>query len=248
MPDSLQAAEEHYQQGYRWFGDGKWELALEELKLCLKSNPWKRKYSRLYSRVAAQLIARHYQQVAEELLFAGRFAEAISSYRRVLKLKIDSGKFRRLIRQTRQLQRGLMLMYEQAGELLIQEKLTKARRKVLELLKQTPQWVEAQTLLARIEQREQAQELYAQGTKLYRAGHCEQARRLLEQSLGLDRDYSAPQGLLGRINQELTKRDYTPKPELTPGNPLEESVLMLEEAAEVSLADNGLAKKPEVKD
>jgi tetratricopeptide (TPR) repeat protein len=241
--DNLQTAEKHYQQGYRWFEAGEWKLALEELKLCLKHDPLRRKYSRFYSRIAAELIAHHYRQAAEELQREGRFAEAIDGLRRVLRLKINPREFRRLIRQTKQLQRWLTAVYEQACELLAQEKLTKAKRKALELLEQAPQWTEAQTLLARIEQREQAQELYAQGAKLYRANHYEEARRLLEQSLVLDRNYSAPRVLLERMSQELITTDYEPEPEPAPSLPLEESVLLLEEAAEVPIADGRPAEK-----
>jgi tetratricopeptide (TPR) repeat protein len=233
----MQTAEKHYKEGQRRFNAGEWELAHEELMLCLKHDPWKRKYSRFYSQIAARLIARHYRQEAEELLLQGRFSDAITSYRQLLKLKINSRECKRLIHQTKRLQQSLRAVYEEAHELLVQEKLTKARRKVLELLEQIPKCEDAQTLLALIEKREQAQELYAQGSKLYREGRYEEARRLLEQSLALDREYSTPQMLLERVNHELGRGGSDLRPEPEHGMPLEESILLLEEVAEGALHD-----------
>ncbi len=245
MPDGPANIKEHYKQSYRSFKAGEWEQALAELRLCLKQNPLKRKYSRLYSQIAAQLIAQHYQQEAETLHLQGRFAELINNYQRAVHLKIYPRHFRQLIRQTRQFQQWVMDMYQQAGDLLTQEKLTKARRKAQELLEHTPQWLEPQKLLAKIEQREQAQDLYTKANSLYRDGKYEDARWLLEQSQELDQDYSAPQVLLSRIKEKLGQPEHQIIDAAAEHSlPLAESVLLLEEGAEIFRVDNELTKKP----
>ena len=240
MSANAQLAEEHYQQGYHRLKAEEWELALEELRLCLKLNPLNRKYSRLYVQIAAHLIARHYQQVAEGFQLQGRFDEAINSYLHVLKLNIYPKHFKRLIRHSKQLQQEVMNMYEQAGELLTQEKLTKARRKAEELLEQTPRWLEPQALLRQIQQREQAQALYTQGYNLYRDGRYEEAHRFLKKSLALYKDFSAPQTLLERIKEKSGHGV-----ESTSGLPLEESILLLEDGAEGLSQNKTAAEKPE---
>ncbi len=266
MPDGSPNIDELYKLSYSSFKAGEWNRALEELTLCLRQNPLKRKYSKLYSRIATQLIAQHYREIAETLYLQGRFNEAINNYQRAIGLKIYPRHFRHLIRQTRQFQQWIMDIYQRANELLVQEKLTKAKRKVQELLEHTPQWLEPQYLLAKIERLEQAHELYHQANSLYKDGKYEDARWLLEQCLELDKEYADPQLLLYRVREKLEQQYYqdqdqgiaqyvdqnideasAPAPaaaaEKDHGLALGESVLLLEEGAEVLHVNDKLTKK-----
>jgi tetratricopeptide (TPR) repeat protein len=267
MPDSMSNIENHYKQSCNSFKAGEWEQALEELMICLRQNPLKRKYSMLYNRIAAQLIARHYQEAVETLYLQGRFDEAINNYQRVISLRISPRHFRQLIRQARQIQQSIMNLYRQANELLDQEKLTKAKRKAQELLEYTPQWLEPQHLLAKIEQCEQAHDLYHQANSFYRDGKYEDARWLLEQCLELDKNFTGPQLLLHRVKEKLEQQNYQVKDrgigqafaqkidqcldktaataEYDHGLALEESVMLLEEGAEVRHVDEAPPKRPD---
>lgn len=229
--NSSPSAEEYYKRGRNHFASGECEPALRELTLCLEINPLKRKYSRLYSQIAAELLARHYEHLTQGYMLQGRFAEVIENYHRLSQLGIYPKKFKHQINQCKKLQQLIMTTYEEACELLAQEKLTKAKRKTQEVLEQTPHWLEPQKLLQHIEHREEAQDLYAQGVNMYKEGKHEEARWLLEQSLALDNDYSAPQALLDRIKKEYAQHDYDQKSEQV--FHLKESVLLLEDGAEV---------------
>ncbi len=247
MSNSQQAAEEHYNRGYSCFESGEYEPALKELTLCLEINPLKRKYGRFYSKIAAELLALHYHHLAQTYILQGRFAEVIKNYHRLLQLGIYPRKFKRQINYCKKFQQSVMSIYKEACELLAQEKLTKAKRKALEVLEHTPHWLVPQKLLRRIEQRDEAQDLYAQGFTLYKNGKHEEARRLLKQSLALDKDYSAPQVLLDRIKEKLPRRDYNQRHEQILH--LEESVLLLEDEAEVHRKnnENSVAKPKKIK-
>jgi tetratricopeptide (TPR) repeat protein len=237
IPDDPTAIEEYYKRGRHRFDAGELESALEDLMACLQYKPCKLRYSRLYSKIAAQLIARHYKVVAEEQKAHGWFTQAIQGYQQAIRLKINVKEFKRLMHQAKKLRTRLSTLYDQACELLAQEKHTKAKRKAVELLEQVPQCEEAQKLLRLITQREQAQELYAKGSQLYRTGCYEDARRVVKQSLNLNKEYSASQMLLDQINQELINNDNDLTMEPVKVIPLADSILLLEEDAEVYIKD-----------
>jgi len=234
-PNSRQIANEHYERGYRLYKAGKWELALQEAKLCLSYDPLNRKFSRLFTKVAAHKIATHYKQIGEELKAQGRFAEVIEGYQKVLQLKIQRRTFRRLIKSAKRQQRQFQATYTEAKELFNQEKYTKAKRKALSLLKQAPYSEMAKSLLADIERWEQAQELYTQGARLYREGNYGGACEKLEQSIALEGSFSASKMLLDKVKQQQIKEEYGLVASEEGEKRLEESVLLLEEAAEVPL-------------
>ncbi len=239
--------EEKYRRAHHWIKAREWTLALEELDQCLLGNPYKRKYTQLYSKVARHIITNHYKKLGEQLINKGFFEEAIKNYEYVLGLDVDQKLFKPLVRQAKKLHHEFKSIFKQASELFNQEKLTKAKRKIIEFLENAPECPHAQELLKQIETREHAKELYTKATKLYRDGEVQQAKKVLEASLSYDKHYSAPQVLLDRIDQELIKEDVelaqyeiTSKEfqELADNNPmfLEDSILLLEEAAEIPIS------------
>ncbi len=222
-----------YQQSRILADEGKWETALEKIRLCLSREPENRKYQKLFNEISIDQKASLKIQEGKKLEQSGHFQQAIDIYRSAMEVKSRYHKqLKNLIKETKQIQQEFDELSKQAQQYYQQEKYTKAKSVIHELLKITPTHPAINSLIQQIEDKERAHILYGEAMALYKRGLFKPALEKVDLSLELDKDFAAAQILLARVHASKTCKKYELSDEWKHKKHFQKTIQLLEGSVE----------------